>query len=345
MQAATPVPAADPDNNAPGARSDRPGAAPAPPDQVSDPVAGPAAGAAAGSESPVAPEDWQQAWNEGRQLARVLDLPLRRRTWRGLQGGYQGSGSGASLDFQDHRHYLPGDDPRHINWQAFARTGHYTMKVFREEVRPMVDLVLDASASMHWPAAKARTAAALLALVIDSAERTGAALRVWLVAGDHAELIGREQWRAGDVFEPWSALAASGRTELPHPPSIGWRSGSLRVVISDLLAPADPAAWSAAVLNGSSAGLLLAPWTREESRPDWNGNLELLCVESGRRRLGVIGEAQLKRYCQAWQNHMDLWRAGCRRGGMALAMVEGGLPLFTALQAEALPQGLLEPCS
>ncbi|MFN9663179.1 MAG: DUF58 domain-containing protein, partial [Akkermansiaceae bacterium] len=26
------------------------------------------------------------------------------------------------MDFQDHRSYSPGDDPRHINWQAYART-------------------------------------------------------------------------------------------------------------------------------------------------------------------------------------------------------------------------------
>lgn len=299
----------------------------------------------AGSWSPIDPAQWRQAWQDGARLARVLDLPLRRRTWRGLQGGYQGSGSGASLDFQDHRHYLPGDDPRHINWQAYARTGHYTMKVFREEVRPLVDVVLDASASMHWPSAKATTAAALLALVVESAERTGAALRLWLAADDHAEPVGREQALAGDLFEPWSAMAGGGRTGLPQPLGVAWRSGSLRVVISDLLAPGDPAIWAAAVLNGSSAGLLLAPWSWQERRPDWNGNLELQCVESGRRRLGVVGEAQLRRYHQAWDQHMDLWRDGCRRCGMAMAMVEAGAPLFTALQAEALPQGLFEPCS
>ena len=52
------------------------------------------------------------------------------------QQPFSGSGTGSSLDFQDHRAYSPGDDPRHINWQAYARTGSYTMKLFREEVRP-----------------------------------------------------------------------------------------------------------------------------------------------------------------------------------------------------------------
>ena len=54
------------------------------------------------------------------------------------------------MDFQDHRSYSPGDDPRHINWQAYARTGSYTLKLFREEIRPIVDLVLDVSPSMFF---------------------------------------------------------------------------------------------------------------------------------------------------------------------------------------------------
>ena len=56
-------------------------------------------------------------------------LPLRTRVWKGQAGEFLGAGTGSSLDFQDHRTYVPGDDPRHINWQAYARTGHYTMKL------------------------------------------------------------------------------------------------------------------------------------------------------------------------------------------------------------------------
>ncbi len=62
-------------------------------------------------------------------------LPLRSRVWRGQAGEFTGGGTGSSMDFQDHRAYSPGDDPRHINWQAYARTGCYTMKLFREAVR------------------------------------------------------------------------------------------------------------------------------------------------------------------------------------------------------------------
>src|SRR3954471_5600519 len=70
-------------------------------------------------------------------------LPFSRQAWRGLAGNWAGAGAGSSLDFQDHRNYVPGDDPRHIHWQAFARTGALTMKLYRAEVAPFVDLAVD----------------------------------------------------------------------------------------------------------------------------------------------------------------------------------------------------------
>lgn len=80
--------------------------------------------------------DAEPAATRARALADRFSLPLNDRNWRGNPGDYAGIGVGSSLDFQDHRNYLPGDDPRHINWQAFARTGDYTLKLYREEVRP-----------------------------------------------------------------------------------------------------------------------------------------------------------------------------------------------------------------
>ena len=82
------------------------------------------------------------------QCSERVTLPLREHVWKGQSGEFVGAGTGSSMDFQDHRNYIPGDDPRHINWQAYARSGNYTMKQYREEVRPTIDLILDISPSM-----------------------------------------------------------------------------------------------------------------------------------------------------------------------------------------------------
>src|ERR1700761_2635359 len=106
-----------------------------------------------------------------------LRLPLRSRTWRGQSGNWLGAGTGSSIDFQDHRPYLPGDDPRYIDWQAYARTGHYTMKLYREEVSPLVDLVFDASESMFLDAEKMARGLDLLYFAIESALQSSGSLR------------------------------------------------------------------------------------------------------------------------------------------------------------------------
>ena len=76
------------------------------------------------------PDALRQLRLRGQQLAERIRLPLRNKIWRGGSGEFAGAGTGSSLEFQDHRAYTAGDDPRHINWQAYARTGQYSMKVW-----------------------------------------------------------------------------------------------------------------------------------------------------------------------------------------------------------------------
>ena len=90
------------------------------------------------------------------------------RTPRGLPAGtvglHQGARAGSSLEFKEHRDYEPGDDLRHIDWNAYARSDQLSVKLFREEVTPHVDVVVDASRSMALEAsAKAQATVALAA--------------------------------------------------------------------------------------------------------------------------------------------------------------------------------------
>ena len=119
------------------------------------------------------PQMVKQAHAQARAWAGIFRLPLRQQKWRGLAGNHAGMGTGSSLDFQDHRAYSPGDDPRHINWQAYARTGTYSMKLFREEVRPVIDILWDASRSMWFDLSKAKRAAELMAFTVEASLRAG----------------------------------------------------------------------------------------------------------------------------------------------------------------------------
>jgi len=102
-----------------------------------------------------------------RSCAAVLRLSLSRHEWRGAVGNWAGSGAGSSLEFQDHRPYLPGDDPRHIDWAATARGNQAVMKIYREEVSPRIDLLVDSSASMFLTPEKRVQTVGLVLFCVD----------------------------------------------------------------------------------------------------------------------------------------------------------------------------------
>jgi len=274
--------------------------------------------------------------------ARSFRLPLRNRPWRGLHGNWTGSGMGSSIDFQDHRPYLPGDDPRYIDWQAYARSGHYTMKLYREEVSPGVDLALDISASMFLNAAKTERTLELFYFAAASAIRVRGALRCYLVAGEAIHPLAAEAVFSRERFVVALESRPSQRAEVP--PSLArvpWRPGSLRLWISDLLVPGEPALQPLA--TGKGRGVVLAPWCLAEEVPDWEGNLDLVDCETAFRRRQRVDTALLDRYRDAYGRHFHLWREHARRTGVAFARVPSELGFLEALSQEALPNGAVEP--
>jgi uncharacterized protein (DUF58 family) len=258
-------------------------------------------------------------------------LPFRSRTWRGHAGNWLGVGAGSSIDFQDHRPYLPGDDPRYIDWRAYARTGSYTMKLYREEVSPLVDLVLDASRSMFFEPRKAQRASELAAFCAASARQAGASLHVFTGAGARMR---RVQDGSYDIEEV--------ETGPPDCRRVPWRHGSLRVFVSDLLFAGTPDPILTALSSGQGHGIILAPWCAEESEPDWAGNIEITDCETLQKRLQRVDGRLLERYKQAYARHFALWRERARKHSVLLARVPAAPDFRAALQAEALPAGAVE---
>lgn len=85
-----------------------------------------------------------------RYLARLRRLPLRLR--KALSGGTEGLHpsklKGSGLTFVENRPYVPGDDPRAINWPLTARLGEPVIKRFESSRELMLWLVVDPSPSM-----------------------------------------------------------------------------------------------------------------------------------------------------------------------------------------------------
>ncbi len=77
-----------------------------------------------------------------------LDLSTRRMFPGKLQGERRSKARGRSVEFEDFRPYVPGDDLRHVDWNVFARLDKLFIKIFQEEQDLALHIVMDCSASM-----------------------------------------------------------------------------------------------------------------------------------------------------------------------------------------------------
>lgn len=67
-----------------------------------------------------------------------------------ITGLHRSPHKGFSVEFAEHRQYVPGDDPRFLDWTVYAKTDHYFIKEYEEETNLKAYLLLDASASMGY---------------------------------------------------------------------------------------------------------------------------------------------------------------------------------------------------
>lgn len=67
-----------------------------------------------------------------------------------LSGLHYSAQPGASVEFAEHKEYSPGDDLRHMNWKAYARSNKFYVRQFTKETHTSFHIVLDASSSMRF---------------------------------------------------------------------------------------------------------------------------------------------------------------------------------------------------
>ncbi|MBM4170086.1 MAG: DUF58 domain-containing protein [Ignavibacteria bacterium] len=119
-------------------------------------------------------------------VAQLANMELRARlVVEGFMTGLHRSPyHGFSVEFTEHRPYMPGDDTKRIDWKALGKTGRYYVKQFEDETNLKSYLLVDASRSMIFSSAHrvskldyATTVAAALAhLMIEQRDAVGLAV-------------------------------------------------------------------------------------------------------------------------------------------------------------------------
>ena len=85
-------------------------------------------------------------------LSRLGDMELvARLVVEGfITGLHKSPYQGFSVEFAEHRQYMPGDEIRYIDWKVYGKSDRYYVKKFEEETNLRTYILLDASRSMDY---------------------------------------------------------------------------------------------------------------------------------------------------------------------------------------------------
>ncbi|MBK9976288.1 MAG: DUF58 domain-containing protein [Planctomycetes bacterium] len=81
---------------------------------------------------------------------RHLEVTARNVVEGFISGLHKSPYKGFSVEFAQHREYVPGDDLRYLDWKAYAKSDKYYIKEYEEETNFRAVIVLDTSESMRY---------------------------------------------------------------------------------------------------------------------------------------------------------------------------------------------------
>lgn len=264
--------------------------------------------------------DQQRFLTAGEQAGNRFALAAPRSVPMGVGGVHLSNRAGSSLEFRDHREYQPGDDVRRIDWSAYGRTDKLIVKLYREEVSPHVDIVIDGSRSMTLDGtAKLEAVLGLAALFASAASNAGFSHCAWL-AGEACQRIEGGRDRPA-VWPPLSFDYGGNVEESFARNRPAWRRQGMRVLISDLLWLGNPLFSLQSLSRDAASVFVIQVLAADDAAPQTRGNQRLIDSESGQIREMFIDAAALARYKTSLERHRQNWRTACRQIGGTMVSV------------------------
>lgn len=269
---------------------------------------------------------------------RIRSLELRAKVimegfWKGLHRSLQ---HGFSAEFSEYRQYVPGDDPRFIDWKVMARSDRSYVKKFEEETNLRCQLLLDVSASMAYGSGTytkldyAATLAATLALFLrEQGDAAGITLFDERIV-EHLPAQGRSgQWHALLLHLQKAHASAKGHAKRFPLRTLGElvKRRAMLVMISDFLVPLDKLERDMGLLTAMQHDVVIFHvMDPEELDFTFKDAAAFTEAESGGKLL-LDPVAARKGYLQKLQAHLDRLKALCDRHGVEYRFVRTDRPL------------------
>ena len=271
---------------------------------------------------------------------RELEALRRRllvRTSSGAAGERVAPRHGSSAEFLEHRGYTSGDDLRHLDWLAFARTGQPVFKLYRAEEDVVVRLLLDASASLGFGdptklEVGRRLAAAIGYVALRGAQRAQLMVAQSSESASAPRLGPVRRGRSGfaSLVRELEPVTAWGRCDLARAIELLVRSSArpgLLVLLSDFF---DSGPVLSALGRARSAGHdigLVQVLCRSELEPEWEGDFCLVDCESASRVELTVDRASVEAYQERLGGLVQELRRWVRQHGARYVRVTTDEPL------------------
>lgn len=265
-------------------------------------------------------------------LARLEKLRIRtRQRYAGLgRGMHLSPKRGSSLEFNDFRHYSPGDDFRYIDWGLYGRSDKLYIKLFQEEEDLLTYIFVDASASMAYPSGDRKfesaivSALALAYVALASGDRvmlrvlggTGANVNPSFVTGRH---------RIVELARRLTGLRPSGQFDfansLAHELLAIRRAGKV-FIVSDFLMLLNSVTRGLGMFTAASMDLTAVQILggRELNGQGLDGDVEVVDSESGERLRVSIGERERTQYRDTMLRLTREIKSFCLKRGLHYAL-------------------------
>ena len=277
---------------------------------------------------------------------RRLELTARRVVEGFLSGQHRSPHFGQSIEFVQHRRYVPGDELRHIDWKVFGRQDRLHVKQYEEETNLRLHLLVDRSASMAYRDAEsnkfdyaASIAASLAYLALRQKDACGLAAFDTGVSGSiAARSSGGQLQRLLAVLD---ATGADGRTDfgkVAAEVASGIAKRGLVVLISDLLGVDDLVDGLRLLRSRGHDVVVFHVLHDDEVDFEFTGATRFEALE-GAEFLNCNPAALRDGYLEALNRFLDDTRSACSRLAIDYTLVRTSQPL-SAVMASFLTRRL-----
>lgn len=273
---------------------------------------------------------------------------VSRKIFRGkMRGERRSKRRGESVEFADHRSYVPGDDLRFLDWNIMARLDKLFLKLFLEEEDLHVSLLLDVSKSMDWgePSKSLyvrRVAAALAYIGLSNFDRVSL---YGFSDGLTHQLAGvRGRRRVAKVMEFLTNMECAGGSNLAaackqfairHP------QPGILLILSDFFDKGGFEAGFRYLLGRNFDLYAMQVLSPEEIEPGLTGDLQLQDVEDNDLAEVTVSRALLNRYKRNLEAYCTSLKEYCTRRGINYLFTSTDTPFDQIILSYLRRRGLL----